>query len=161
MNDSSQNQFLSSAEAARVLGVHAASLKRWSDQGRIDCVRTPGGHRRFRRADVERFAQPPAKKSSDECGFTKRLRQGLGAGDQPTADAVLLDHWGETGRWEHVGDDVGVMLGDWRVVASGRNHHGGGAHRQRDAASFSRSDPHDDPGTTSGTALRARNGTRR
>ena len=112
MNDSSQNQFLSSAEAARVLGVHAASLKRWSDQGRIDCVRTPGGHRRFRRADVERFAQQPAKKSSDECGFTKRLLKVLVAGDQPKAEAVLLDHWGETGRWEHVGDDVGVMLSE-------------------------------------------------
>lgn len=112
MNDSSQDQFLSSAEAAKVLGVHAASLKRWSDQGRINCVRTPGGHRRFLRSDVERFAEKPAAKTPEEAGFTKRLLKVLVAGDQPKAEAVLLDHWGETGRWERVGDDVGVMLAE-------------------------------------------------
>lgn len=109
MNEAPQDEFLSSAEAARLLGVHAASLKRWSDQGRIDCVRTPGGHRRFLRADVERFAQHPTKQP-EETSFSKRLLKVLVAGDQPRSEAVLLDHWGETGRWERVGDDVGVML---------------------------------------------------
>lgn len=113
MANSSQDQFLSSAEAARLLGVHAASLKRWSDQGRIDCVRTPGGHRRFLRADVERFAERPVERGPakiEEPGFTERLLKVLVAGDQARSEAVLLDHWGETGRWERVGDDVGVML---------------------------------------------------
>lgn len=42
-------------EAAEVLGVHRDTLVRASDQGRIPCVRTPGGHRRFRRSDLEEF----------------------------------------------------------------------------------------------------------
>ena len=113
MEDTSRDQFLSSAEAARLLGVHAASLKRWSDQGRIDCVRTPGGHRRFLRKDVERFAQQPVepvRRKSKDPSFTERLLKVLVAGDQAKSEAVLLDHWGETGRWERVGDDVGIML---------------------------------------------------
>ena len=97
---------LSSSEAARLLGVHSASLKRWSDQGRISCVRTPGGHRRFLREDVERLAREPSRCD----GFGSRLLDALTQGDQARGEAVLLDHWGETGRWEQVGDDVGEML---------------------------------------------------
>jgi len=43
-------------EAARVLGVGDTTLKRGRKRGRIPCERTAGGHRRFRRADVEAFA---------------------------------------------------------------------------------------------------------
>ncbi|HLZ09236.1 MAG TPA: helix-turn-helix domain-containing protein [Chloroflexota bacterium] len=37
------------------LAVHPATLRRWADQNAIPSYRTPGGHRRFRLADVERF----------------------------------------------------------------------------------------------------------
>lgn len=40
-------------EAARILGVHVETLRRWESAGHIESVRTPGGQRRFRRADVE------------------------------------------------------------------------------------------------------------
>ncbi len=43
---------LTSTEAAKLLGVSAATIKRWSDDGVLSTVRTPGGHRRFRRADL-------------------------------------------------------------------------------------------------------------
>ena len=33
--------------AASTLGISPARLRRWSDEGRIEAVRTPGGHRRF------------------------------------------------------------------------------------------------------------------
>jgi len=35
--------------------VHPATLRRWADQNAIPSYRTPGGHRRFRLTDVERF----------------------------------------------------------------------------------------------------------
>lgn len=45
---------LTMAEAAKLLGVHRDSLKRWADAGKVPCWRTPkGGHRRFRRSDLE------------------------------------------------------------------------------------------------------------
>lgn len=40
-------------EAAALLGVHVDTLKRWEKAGRITSVRTPTGHRRYDRADVD------------------------------------------------------------------------------------------------------------
>jgi excisionase family DNA binding protein len=46
---------LSLSEAAQLLGVHATTLRRWADAGAIPYLLTPGGHRRFARADLEAF----------------------------------------------------------------------------------------------------------
>jgi excisionase family DNA binding protein len=46
---------LTSKEAARLLGVSEASVKRWADGGLLPTVRTAGGHRRFRPEDVAVF----------------------------------------------------------------------------------------------------------
>lgn len=43
---------LSSKEAARVLGVSEASVKRWADSGLLPMEKTAGGHRRFRPEDL-------------------------------------------------------------------------------------------------------------
>lgn len=47
---------LTLTEAARHLGVHTATLRRWADKGNIEVVITPGGHRRFPREAVQRLA---------------------------------------------------------------------------------------------------------
>ncbi len=39
--------------AAELLGVSINTLRRWSDAGKIACYRSAGGHRRFRRADLD------------------------------------------------------------------------------------------------------------
>ncbi|GAC1665087.1 MAG: helix-turn-helix domain-containing protein [Candidatus Limnocylindrales bacterium] len=53
--------WVSLSEASRVLGVSPASLRRWSDAGRLRVFTTPGGHRRFSRASLERLL--PADRS--------------------------------------------------------------------------------------------------
>lgn len=45
---------LTSREAARLLGVSEASVKRWADSGLLPMEKTAGGHRRFRPEDVAR-----------------------------------------------------------------------------------------------------------
>ncbi|MGH2454343.1 MAG: helix-turn-helix domain-containing protein [bacterium] len=45
-------------EASRVLGVDESTLRAWADAGRINTFRTPGGHRRFARAQLEEFLRP-------------------------------------------------------------------------------------------------------
>jgi excisionase family DNA binding protein len=47
-----QKDWLSLSEASELLGVHPTTLRRWADAGDIACFRTPGGHRRFRLADL-------------------------------------------------------------------------------------------------------------
>jgi excisionase family DNA binding protein len=49
------------SEASRVLGVSPATIRRWSDAGRLRVFTTPGGHRRFSRRALERLL--PADRS--------------------------------------------------------------------------------------------------
>ncbi len=52
MNKTIRGKKLTSKEAARVLGVSEASVKRWADSGLLPMEKTAGGHRRFRPEDV-------------------------------------------------------------------------------------------------------------
>lgn len=54
-HSSKPSSFLTTTQAARLLGVHAASISRWANQGRIRAIRTLGGHRRIPVAEVERL----------------------------------------------------------------------------------------------------------
>jgi len=47
--------WLTLGQAARFLGVAQSTIRKWSDQGRVPAFYTPGGHRRFRRPDLETF----------------------------------------------------------------------------------------------------------
>lgn len=44
---------MSVGEAAAALGVHVDTVRRWEKDGRIKCVRTPTGHRRFHPEEVQ------------------------------------------------------------------------------------------------------------
>jgi len=49
-------RLLSPIQAAAILGVRMSTVAVWADRGRIPCdSQTPGGHRRYRAADVERL----------------------------------------------------------------------------------------------------------
>ena len=41
------------AEVSRIFSVHPKTVTRWAKAGRITSVRTLGGHRRYKAADVE------------------------------------------------------------------------------------------------------------
>lgn len=45
------------SETAEVLGVHPSTVRLWADQGRLPVYRTQGGHRRFKRHEVELWSQ--------------------------------------------------------------------------------------------------------
>ncbi len=47
--------WLGLSEASRLLGVSPATLRRWSNAGRLRVFTTPGGHRRFSRSALERL----------------------------------------------------------------------------------------------------------
>lgn len=62
-------KWLTTTEAAEQLGVHPSTLRRWADEGQIPTMITPGGHRRFSRADVESFGNPgPRSEALTEYG---------------------------------------------------------------------------------------------
>ena len=50
-------KWLSLSAAAKELGVHITTLRRWADNGDISVMLTPGGHRRFAASDIAKFSQ--------------------------------------------------------------------------------------------------------
>jgi excisionase family DNA binding protein len=44
-------------QAAKYLGVAQSTIRKWSDQSRLPAFYTPGGHRRYRRSDLEIFLE--------------------------------------------------------------------------------------------------------
>ena len=48
-----EDEWLSLRQAADMLGMHPATVRLWADRNELPSRRTSGGHRRFRRADIE------------------------------------------------------------------------------------------------------------
>lgn len=71
MMEASQ-RFLNVSEAAAFLGVSAASLRKWSDQGIVPVYRTPGGQRRYAPGDLEDFLASMRQPADSSVGAVPR-----------------------------------------------------------------------------------------
>jgi excisionase family DNA binding protein len=67
-----EGEWLSLSEAAELLGMHPATVRLWADRNELPSRRTNGGHRRFRRADID-----------------ARLRQNKERKPRPTAQLLV------------------------------------------------------------------------
>mgnify|MGYP002382036880 CR=1 FL=1 len=63
---SETGEWVSLREAAEILGVHPATVRNWADEGKLPSRRTPGKHRRFRKADLQQVAQTQGEWQSSE-----------------------------------------------------------------------------------------------
>lgn len=81
-------------EAARALGVHENTIRRWEERGLLRAVRLPSGVRRFRPEDVEAMRAEmfsgfaPMEVDDDLTLLDKRLQRSIegmhrGRGDRP------------------------------------------------------------------------------
>lgn len=50
-------EWLNLSEMAEELGVHPSTVRNWADIGRLPVHRTQGGHRRFKRSEIELWLQ--------------------------------------------------------------------------------------------------------
>jgi excisionase family DNA binding protein len=111
--------WLTLGQAAKYLGVAQSTIRKWSDQGRVPAFYTPGGHRRYRRGDLDAFLERSGPGGSAGAGPVvlivdddERLREyvrvnlemegyavreagnaeeGLSVLEEATPDLVLLD----------------------------------------------------------------------
>ena len=60
----SEPGWLTLGHAAAYLGVAPHTVRKWSDQGRLPALITPGGHRRFREQDLEAFIRSSTQTST-------------------------------------------------------------------------------------------------
>lgn len=78
-----KSRWLSLREACRLLDVSQTALRQWADGGHLRVYRTPGGHRRFLREDVDAFtgtqAAPKETSSQEELedSALRRIRRRL------------------------------------------------------------------------------------
>ena len=49
--------WLTLGQAAKYLGMAQSTIRKWSDSGRLPAFYTPGGHRRYRRSDLDLFLE--------------------------------------------------------------------------------------------------------
>ena len=107
--------WLTLGQAATYLGVAQSTIRKWSDGGRLPAFYTPGGHRRFRQGDLDKFlgsSRSAARHSvlivDDDSGLRELLRvslegdgcsvreassaeEGLAALAEEPPDLILLD----------------------------------------------------------------------
>jgi len=81
--------WLTLGEASRMLGVDPDTLRRWADAGKVEVLKTPGGHRRFLRESIEGMLPRPRRSLSAigeapdriAAEFRKRVRSDLATQD--------------------------------------------------------------------------------
>ena len=66
MTPSTSADWLSIRQASRLLGVHISTVRDWADEGLLPSYRTPGGHRRFSRVDLDKFLAQQRKSSKQK-----------------------------------------------------------------------------------------------
>ena len=68
-----KDKIFSISEAAEHLGVSALTLRNWERQAKIRAFRTPGGHRRFRKSDLDVILGPDAKSTDKLRAVIKKI----------------------------------------------------------------------------------------
>ena len=58
-----QEPLLTPGEVAKLFRVDPKTVTRWAASGRIGSIRTPGGHRRFMKSEIEALVQANFTKS--------------------------------------------------------------------------------------------------
>lgn len=81
------DDWLNLSEAAEALGVHPATVRAWADRGDLPSQRTPGGHRRFRRSEVE--ARAATLDRSQRAGAQLVIQAMVGRARLQLADGAL------------------------------------------------------------------------
>ena len=125
-------EWISTKKAKSLLGVGSTTIKRWADDGTLASMRTPGGHRRFRRDAVERLLrqQPATGKDLEIDGWIKLL---VGESDVMRIRGEIYQLRDQLGGWYRAADFLdNVMREIWTrrsnddefdtrsVIASGR-----------------------------------------
>ena len=109
-------ELLSSRSAAQILGVGISTIKRWSDESVLACVKTEGGHRRFRREDVERLLRRQQGRLTDEdASISRWIELLVSKTPQTVVVAELLKEKAEHESWARTSDFMGRV-----IVALGR-----------------------------------------
>lgn len=97
---------LSTQDAARLAGVGPTSVKRWADEGLLECRKTAGGHRRFERGALERFLREHGAPEGERAPWVDLFLESGSYG----LKAALFEARGRLGAWHRVADEVAPAI---------------------------------------------------
>jgi excisionase family DNA binding protein len=60
------NDLLTPREVAEIFGVRTTTIARWARQGRLNPLRTPGGHRRYSREEISGVLEEDTEPGQEE-----------------------------------------------------------------------------------------------
>lgn len=96
MTETDYTDWLSLSEASELIGVHPSTLRRWADAGTVQCTRTPGGHRRFRRAALDRYLASREHEDAQHAPSATELSPMEALEEEGVAiEAMMRRHWHE------------------------------------------------------------------
>ncbi len=100
MAEQTPTEWLPLQQAAKVLGIHPATLRAWADRGRIASQRTPGGHRRFSRADLQTWLESQHRHEPEAELLVQNAlgRMRMEMGHAQASQAAWLTHFDEPMR---------------------------------------------------------------
>jgi MerR family transcriptional regulator, light-induced transcriptional regulator len=104
------NETVSAGEAARRLGVAAATIQRWVDKGLWRAERTPGGHRRIHVTELRRLIA--ANRATELSGALAEWLDVLFQGDPLKIRTALLTSRQRLGSWGETADEVASALAE-------------------------------------------------
>jgi excisionase family DNA binding protein len=105
-----RDDLITTREAARLAGVGPTAVKRWADAGLLRCLRTAGGHRRFRRGEVARLVGGrPEGSALEREPWVGAL---LHSADARALEAFLLAERARAGSWDRVAAVAGEALAE-------------------------------------------------
>ena len=88
-----EHRLLTIGQAAELLGVHPLTVRNWSEKGTIRCLRTPGGHRRYRIEDLQRVLAAPQDDPATAAAIVElvraAVRDALAQEPRPAASPAL------------------------------------------------------------------------
>ena len=136
---SAEPDWLTLGQAAKYLGVAQSTIRKWSDQGRVPAFYTPGGHRRYRRADLDKFLESSGPNARDHVGPTvlvidddERLREYVRANLELEGYTVLEAGDADEGMEQLEGEEPQLILLDvmmprvdgWEMLKRIQERHG-------------------------------------
>ena len=99
----------STYQVAQYLGVSAPTVVNWVNTGRLQAVRTPGGHRRIARDDIIAFARSHGYPVPAELAATSG--RVLLVDDEPDFSSLVREYLTNRGGWEVEVADSGFAAG--------------------------------------------------
>lgn len=97
---------MTTSSAARALQISVATVKRWAEVGLLPSHRTPGGHRRFWKEDVDRLR---IRLASDSGSLGRWVEKLLHDPDRAVSAALHLERE-HLGSWSRVADSLGPVI---------------------------------------------------